>query len=139
MTFVVDSSVSLAWCFEDEQTAAVMELLDRVVEAGAIAPQLWPFEALNGLLMAERRGRLDAARRRRLGGLLQSLPIVLDAETAGQAWSAVARLAEEFRLTAYDAANLELARRRTLPLATLDLPLRAAGKALGLTLLGIEP
>jgi prevent-host-death family protein len=139
VTFVVDSSVSLAWCFEDEQTAAVMELLDRVAETGAIVPQLWPLEALNGLLMAERRGRLDAARRRRLGGLLQSLPIVLDAETAGQAWSAVARLAEEFRLTTYDAAYLELAQRRTLPLATLDLPLRTAGKALGLTLLGIEP
>ncbi len=139
MTFVVDSSVSLAWCFEDEQTAAVMELLDRVAETGAIAPQLWPLEVLNGLLMAERRGRLDAARRQRLGELLQSLPIVIDPETAGQAWSAVARLAEEFRLTAYDAAYLELARRRTLPLATLDLPLRAAGKTLGLTLLGIEP
>jgi predicted nucleic acid-binding protein len=103
VTFV-DSSVSLAWCFEDEQTAAVMTLLDRVADAGAIAPQLWPLEALNGLLMAERRGRLDAARRRRLGELLQSLPITNDAETAGQAWSGVARLAEEFRLTAYDAA-----------------------------------
>jgi predicted nucleic acid-binding protein len=105
VTFV-DSSVSLAWCFEDEQTAAVMTLLDRVANAGAIAPQLWPLEALNGLLMAERRGRLDAARRRRLGELL---PITIDAETAGQAWSGVARLAEEFLLTAYDAAYLELA------------------------------
>jgi predicted nucleic acid-binding protein len=64
---------------------------------------------------------------------------MIDAETAGQAWSAVARLAEQFRLTAYDAAHLELAQRRSLPLATLDLQLRVAGKALGLTLLGIEP
>jgi predicted nucleic acid-binding protein len=65
VTFVVDSSVSLAWCFEDEQTEAVMKLLDRVAEAGAAAPQLWPLEALNGLLMAERRagstGRVGSA------------------------------------------------------------------------------
>jgi predicted nucleic acid-binding protein len=99
MTFVVDSAVSLAWCFEDEQTEAVMTLLDRVAEEGAIAPQLWPLEALNGLLMAERRGRLDTARRQRFTGLLQSLPIMIDVETAAQAWSAVARLAEQFWLT----------------------------------------
>ncbi len=55
MTFVIDNSVALAWCFEDEQTAGIMALLDRVAEAGALAPQLWPIEALNGLLTAERR------------------------------------------------------------------------------------
>jgi hypothetical protein len=55
VSFVLDSSVALAWCFEDEQTPAVMDLLDRVVETGATAPLLWPLEALNGLLAAERR------------------------------------------------------------------------------------
>lgn len=139
MTFIVDSSVSLAWCFVDEQTPPVMALLDRVAEAGAIAPQLWPLETLNGLFMAERRGRLDGARRQRLAGFLQSLPIAIEAETAGQAWSAIVRLAEQFRLTAYDAAYLELAQRRNLPLASLDQQLRGAGKALGVLLLGVEP
>ena len=85
MSFVVDSSVALAWCFEDEQTRPVMDLLDRVAESGAIAPSLWPLEALNGLLMAERRRRLDAKRRQRLAGFLRGLPITLDAETADQA------------------------------------------------------
>ncbi len=70
MTFVVDSAVTLSWCFEDEQTPAVMALLDRVTEAGAVAPQPWPLEALNGLFMAERRGRLDGVRRQRLAGFL---------------------------------------------------------------------
>ena len=61
MSFVVDSSVALAWCFEDEHTEPVMDLLDRIAETGAIAPSLWPLEGLNGLLMAERRKRLDAS------------------------------------------------------------------------------
>ncbi len=135
MSFVVDSSVALAWCFEDEQTRPVMDLLDRVAESGAIAPSLWPLEALNGLLMAERRRRLDAKRRQRLAGFLRGLPITLDAETADQAWTATARLAERHRLTLYDAAYLELAQRRKLPLATLDGDLIKAGKALGMTLL----
>ena len=66
MSFVVDNSVALAWCFEDEQTRGIMALLDRVADTGAVAPQLWPIEALNGLLTAERRGRIDPEVRQRL-------------------------------------------------------------------------
>ncbi len=136
MSFVVDNSVALAWCFEDEHIQPIMDLLDRVAETGAIAPSLWPLEALNGLLMAERRRRLDPKRRQRLAGFLRGLPVTLDAETADRAWTATARLAERYRLTLYDAAYLELAQRRKLPLATLDQDLIRAGKALGMTLLG---
>ena len=136
MSFVVDSSVALAWCFEDEHTQPVMDLLNRVAETGAFAPSLWPLEALNGLLMAERRKRLDGRRRQRLAGFLRGLPVTLDAETADQAWTATARLAERHRLTLYDAAYLELAQRRKLPLATLDGDLIKAGNALGMALLG---
>jgi predicted nucleic acid-binding protein len=107
-----------------------------VAEAGAFAPGLWPLEALNGLLVTERRGRLDASRRQRLAGFLHALPISLDGETASQAWTTTAGLAARFALSAYDAAYLELAQRHHLPLATLDRDLRAAATALGLTVLG---
>lgn len=136
MSFVVDNSVALAWCFEDEHTQPLMDLLDRVAETGAFAPSLWPLEALNGLLMAERRRRVDARRRQRLAGFLRALPITLDPETADQAWSVTARLAERYRLSVYDAAYLELAQRRKVPLATLDGDLIRAAKALGTTVLG---
>jgi len=136
VSFVVDNSVALAWCFEDEHTQPILDLLDRVAETGAVAPSLWPLEALNGLLMAERRRRLDTKRRQRLADFLRDLPVTLDAETADQAWTATARLAERYRLPLYDAAYLELALRRKLPLATLDQDLIRAGKALGMTLLG---
>lgn len=85
MSFVLDNSVALAWCFEDEQTAPVMALLDRVTETGAGAPMLWPLEALNGLVLAERRRRIDGARRDRLMALLRDLPIILDFDTADRA------------------------------------------------------
>lgn len=136
MSFVVDNSVALAWCFEDEHTQAVMDLLDRVAETGAFAPSLWPLEALNGLLMAERRRRVDVRRRQRLAGFLRALPVTLDTETADQAWTVTVRLAERHRLSVYDAAYLELAQRRKLPLATLDEDLIKAAKALGTTVLG---
>ena len=101
-----------------------------------MAPALWPLEALNRLLVSDRRGRLDAARRQRLAGFLHALPIAVDSETAIQAWTTTVGLAERFALSAYDAAYLELAQRRRLPLATLDRDLRAVATALGLTVLG---
>ncbi len=137
MSFVLDASIALAWCFEDEQTPAVMQLLDRVTETGASAPLLWPLEALNGLFTAERRRRLDASRRERLADFLRDLPVMLDGHTAEQAWSAIAILAKRFELTVYDAAYLELAQRRQLPLASLDQALRAAGKILRIEILGV--
>lgn len=136
MSLVVDSSVALSWCFEDERTPATTDLLTQITEVGAVAPALWPLEVLNALIMAERRKRLDATQRQRLAGFLHDLPITLDHETAAQAWSITSHLAEQFRLTVYDAAYLELAQRLTLPLATLDLKLRAAATVLNVSLLG---
>jgi predicted nucleic acid-binding protein len=136
VSFVVDNSVALAWCFEDEHTRQVMDLLDRVAETGAFAPSLWPLEALNGLLMAERRRRIHAARRERLAGFLRALPVTLDIETVDHAWTTTVRLAERHRLSVYDAAYLEVAQRRKLPLATLDVDLIRAAKVLGTPVLG---
>jgi len=135
VTFVLDNSVALAWCFKDEQTDALMALLDRLTEQGAVVPQLWPLEALNGLLTAERRGRIGGRDRQRLTGFLQDLPIAIDDETARRVWATTAQLAEQHRLTAYDAAYLELALRLNLPLATGDKALRTAAHSAGVDLL----
>ena len=85
MSLVVDSSVALTWCSEDERTPATLALLDRVAQAGATAPALWPLEVLNALAMAERGKRLTAVQRHHLTGFLRDLPITLDPETAAQA------------------------------------------------------
>ena len=136
MSFVVDSSVSLSWCFADERSDATDTLLQRVVDDGAVAPSLWPLEVLNVLVMAERRKRINAERRQRVAGFLRDLPISIDDATNGQAWQITAQLAARWQLSVYDAAYLELAQRLGLPLATLDKPLRVAAAALGVRLLG---
>jgi predicted nucleic acid-binding protein len=137
VSFIVDSSVALSWCFEDERTPATKALLERVAETGALAPQHWPLEILNGLTMGERRGRIEPSKRQRLVDFLRDLPITLDTETAVQVWGPTQRLADRYRLTAYDAVYLELAQRRSLPLATLDRDLRSASSAVGVALLGV--
>jgi predicted nucleic acid-binding protein len=138
VSFVLDSSVALTWCFEDERTPATEALLKRVVETGAIVPVLWPLEVLNALAMAERRKRVDRDTRHRLAGLLRELPIRVDIDSAAMAWTDTAALAERHQLTLYDASYLEVARRLALPLGTLDGALRKAADSIRVPLLGIE-
>lgn len=85
MTLVLDGSAALAWCSADRRTRPLMALLDRVGEAGAEAPRLWPLEVMNGLLMAQRRKRVDAAEQDAMIGFLRDLPVALDDASAAQA------------------------------------------------------
>jgi predicted nucleic acid-binding protein len=133
---VIDASLTMTWYFDDESTAATDELLDRVSEIGAMVPGLWHLEVANAFQMAVRRQRMDAAYRDASLAELALMPITVDADTNSYAWSTTLRLAERFSLTIYDAAYLELAQRRSLPLATLDRELRAAAPAINIALLG---
>lgn len=133
--FVLDASVALAWCFDDESTKETNGLVDQARDYGACVPSLWHLELTNVLLQAERRGRItpaDIAVRLRLLG---ALPIETDTETHLRATRETLILARAERLTAYDASYLELAMRRGLPLATRDRDLRAAAKRLGVAVL----
>lgn len=102
--------------------------------ATALVPSLWPLEVGNALLIGERRKRTTEAKVTQFVALLRSLPIVVDDETPRRAWSDALALARSQKLTTYDAAYLELAMRRAIPLATLDDKLKAAGKALGVVM-----
>ena len=138
MSLVLDSSVTLSWFFEDERTGATASVLEQVIEHGAVVPAIWRLEVANALQSGLRRGRIDAAFRDATLSDLGQFDIVGDPETDSHAWVETLQLADRFRLTLYDAAYLELAQRRRLPLATLDNDLRAAGKALGTVLLGAD-
>lgn len=137
MSLVLDCSVTLAWVYGDETTQAVRAVFETVGSDGAWVPDPWRLEVANVLEMGVRRRRHDAAFRDVTLADLALLPIRLDPETDQHAWSATARLATRHSLTLYDAAYLELARRRDLPLATLDNALRTAALAEGVPLLGL--
>jgi predicted nucleic acid-binding protein len=93
--------------------------------------QLWPFEVANALAIAERRKRITREGIEAFLETLRRLPIQIERREAVWLLPAMLRLAREHRLTAYDAAYLELARREDLNLATLDHDLPAAGRTLG--------
>ncbi len=138
--FVLDCSVAIAWCFEDEATADLDALLDRVQHQGAVVPPLWMSEASNVLLMAQRRGRIDRETMQERMALLDMLPIETDDINSGTVWrSSVVTLADVEALTFYDAIYLELAIRRGLPLASSDAALRRAARRRGIVVLPAEP
>jgi predicted nucleic acid-binding protein len=135
VSLVLDASLTLAWFFEDEHTSAASAVLDRIVDTGAIVPALWRIEVLNAFQMAIRRKRIDSGFRDTALARLSALPIAVDPDSDAHVWATTLLLADRFRLTAYDAVYLELAQRRSLPLATLDQGLRQAAATLGVTLL----
>jgi predicted nucleic acid-binding protein len=134
VSLVLDPSMALSWYFEDECSPAADALLDRVAEDGTVVPSLWRLEIANGLQIALRRGRINRAFRDRTLAELGHMAITTDPDTDSYAWTNTLQLAERFQLTVYDAAYLELAQRRSLPLATLDKPLRAAAGTMGIML-----
>jgi predicted nucleic acid-binding protein len=128
---VIDSSVALTWCFEDEASQRSDALLEHVRDEGAVVPGLWHLEVANVLLQAEKRGRITAADIAMRLELIAELPIDTDNETTARAWREILALARAEGLTTYDAAYLELAIRRGLPLLTRDQALIAAAQRTG--------
>lgn len=126
MAFVLDSSVALAWLLPDEASPAADALADRLTQHSALVPAIWPLEVGNALLMAQRRSRIKDDDVLRLAATVSALPIEVDQDPTAQALVAVLKVAKQLGLTSYDAAYIELAQRRSLPLATLDAKLRQA-------------
>ncbi len=133
---VVDNSIVLCWCLADEVDPLAQHALLLTIGQGAVAPRLWRYELCNALLVNERRGRLKAADTRAALFDLDQMRIELDVDHDEPK---VLDLARRGDLTAYDAAYLEVARRRGLPLATLDQRLRDAAAADGTPLLDDGP
>lgn len=134
--FVVDASAALPWCFGDEATDWTKALLSRVRGGDQIlVPAHWIIEVANALLFACRKQRISRQDAIDFLDDLSDLPIEIDPTPDYVRAKDVVSIAEKHRITAYDAAYLELAFRRKLPLATLDADLRRSGLADGLPLL----
>jgi len=121
---VVDASVSGAWFLSDEATPYTEAALEATTDHDIWVPELWPLEICNLLLSAQRRRRIDDAKRRQLVARAQALRLRVDHEPV--TITTIDELAARHALSAYDAAYLELALRRRLPLATADKALLAA-------------
>ena len=133
--FVLDGSLTMGWCFEDEASPETDEIQDWLtVSACAYVPTLWHLEIANVLLACERRNRITEADSVRFLAVLGLLNITTDHQTEQHAGKTTLGLARQHGLSVYDAAYLELAMRLGLPLASKDEALRKAAQAVGLSI-----
>lgn len=133
-SFVVDCSVTMSWCFEDEKTAEGDAILDslRQDERKALVPSLWHLEVVNVLSIAERHKRIATAKVILFLDLLSELPIHVDENQ--QDPQALFLLSRTYGLSSYNTAYLSLALKEQIPLSTLDKKLKAAAKLAGIPL-----
>jgi predicted nucleic acid-binding protein len=134
--FVLDASVALCWFFEGQKTAyteAVFECMAKGDEA--LVPVVWPLEVVNSLVVAARQKTITATQLETFVADLKELPVEVDLEGVGRAYSSVLRISRQHQLSSYDAAYLDLALVEGLPLATLDKNLGASAKRAGVELL----
>jgi len=118
--FVVDNSIVMAWCFEDEATVYTDAVQDQLVGSTAFVPAIWPLEVTNVLMVAERRKRIGKADSGRYVALLSQLPIKVEPTESDRVFHDILSLARQYQLSSYDASYLELAIRKGLPIASLD-------------------
>jgi len=134
--FVLDASMTLAWCFEDEGTPFTESVYDQLRSgSNCLVPAVWPSEVANGLRQAERRGRITPERANDFLSMLLAQPISVMDPSPERTFQAVLNLARDQQLTVYDAMYLDLALREGLPLASLDEPLCVAADHVGVALI----
>lgn len=126
MPLVLDASVALGALFPDERSSQADAILAQLQSDEAVVPAHWWFETRNALIVAERRGRVSRDAVTAFLIKLNDLPVSIAALPDEKA---VFALAHDHRLTFYDAAYLELAKREEMTLATFDRELIAAAKA----------
>lgn len=133
--FIVDCSIAVSWCFKDEATPVTEALLKRLPDEPAFVPAIWHLELGNILVRDERRKRITAYQFAECLKFISTLPLHTDEETTSHAWNEIISLAHAEKLTTYDAAYLELAMRKGLPLATKDKDLIDAARRSGIAVL----
>jgi predicted nucleic acid-binding protein len=132
--FVLDCSVTMSWCFEDEVDSYSESVMDKLEGCEAVVPWIWTLEVANALISAERRARMTAADTSRFLRVLAGIAVLVDATPPAKTMDELVALGRCHGLSAYDAAYLELAMREGLPIATLDGELRAAAAKAGVSI-----
>ena len=131
----MDASVALAWCFPDETSASADRVLNDLEGVPILVPSIWGLEVANAITVGLRMRRITLADVEQFVTLLNNLPIVVDSQPPAVHIARILPLTTEFGLTAYDAAYLELARRKDARVATLDKKLAKAALQAGLEIM----
>ncbi len=131
---VIDAAVALAWIYPDKHSAAADTILESLDYETVVGPGNWSVEVADALAAGVQTGSITETAAQRFVTLLETLDVVEYACEPAAALSRRIALCREHRLTAHDAAYLDIAMRESLPLATFDRSLRYAAQSTGVKL-----
>jgi len=123
--FVLDNSLVMRWCFDEAPNNY----------AEAIVLVLWRYEVTSVLAKAQKIGSISADKANEFVDDLNNFLITTDYEGIERIMNDVRMIATHYSLTGYDAAYLELAIRKKIPIASLDEALQKAARLAGVELL----
>jgi len=135
MSFVLDNSVAMLWLLPQSNPqgqSLAFQALDHIQATGANVPSLWRLEAANVISKSLRLNKISQAQASTFIALLENLDIEIDDQTDQRAFHDTLELSRRYNLSAYDAAYLELALRKGIPIATLDERLLSAARSSGI-------
>jgi len=120
--WVLDASILAAFFLREPEACKLDAVLQDCIAGAAEfhAPSLLPYEMTNILLMAVRRSRISDEQRASILLDWELIPVTLHPAPTPQDRARILSLADRHRLSAHDAAYLELAERIQARLLTLD-------------------
>ena len=131
MGVVLDASVTLSWLIPDEETGQSVILLNKSYAEQVFVPSIWAYEVANGLMFAQKGGRLNNDGIKQASELLSTINVIHATEEPLQIISNLTSIAFLHGLTVYDSAYLHLALKKNIPLMSFDKKLIAAAKKAG--------
>ena len=131
--FILDCSVYMSWCLREETSGVSSRILNSLTKNTIVVPSLWLYEVANTLAVSVRRKKLTTAEAQMLVNDIPLLSISFDAPMVENV-SRVFQVANEYKLSAYDAAYVELALRLNIPIASLDKDIIRVSKKTGIPL-----
>jgi predicted nucleic acid-binding protein len=134
VVYVIDASFFAAAILPDEQKEHTVKFFSSVGEDDTLyVPHLWWYELGNILKKAVIRKRLEYSEAQVMVSQVSAFNISTDSENGGAYTGTLLRLAQDYDLTTYDAAYLELAARKGAVLGALDGNLKAASRRHGVS------
>lgn len=132
--FVLDCSVTMGWCFEDEKSDECDRILEdlKTEKVKGVVPSLWHLEVVNVLQVAEKKGRIQFSRSLLFLDFLSELSFQVDEMPYNT--KNLLMISNTYGLSAYDSVYMDLAVRMQIPLATFDKKIRSVAYLAGVTL-----